>query len=169
VWVPLGLELLQLGFFLRLDALSLYVSSGMLPMSPPDTQVFVMSFSGNEQACPPLPFPFCSMKPWKWGMRGMGVPDLLPMVLIRWLDIVYLHGISLTTVLTQYASTTYLYMSSILPSLQKLLCCSSIVLCVSFFVVLRTEHNLGMLILYLLAARGLCSSEDGSWFLQNMC
>jgi hypothetical protein len=99
----------------------------------------------------------------------MGVPDLLPMVLIRWLDIVYLHGISLTTVLTQYASTTYLYMSSILPSLQKLLCCSSIVLCVSFFVVLRTEHNLGMLILYLLAARGLCSSEDGSWFLQNMC
>jgi hypothetical protein len=34
--VTLGLELLQLGFFLRLRALFLYVSSGILPMSPPD-------------------------------------------------------------------------------------------------------------------------------------
>jgi hypothetical protein len=33
--VPLNLELLQLGFFLHLRALSLYVSSGILPMSPP--------------------------------------------------------------------------------------------------------------------------------------
>jgi hypothetical protein len=47
--VPLGLELLWLGFFLRLHALSLYVSSGILPMSPPDVHVFVVSFSGNEQ------------------------------------------------------------------------------------------------------------------------
>jgi hypothetical protein len=31
-----------------LRALSLYVSSGILPMSPPDAQVFVVSFSGNE-------------------------------------------------------------------------------------------------------------------------
>jgi hypothetical protein len=44
VRVPLGLELLQLGFFLRLHALSLYVSSGILPMSPIDVQVFVVSF-----------------------------------------------------------------------------------------------------------------------------
>jgi hypothetical protein len=36
VRVPFGLELLQLGFFLRLRALSLYVSSCILPMSPPD-------------------------------------------------------------------------------------------------------------------------------------
>jgi hypothetical protein len=36
VQVPLGLELLRLGFFLRLCALSLYVSSGILPMLPPD-------------------------------------------------------------------------------------------------------------------------------------
>jgi hypothetical protein len=74
-----------------------------------------------------LPFPSCSMKPWKWGRRGMEVPDLLPMVPIRWLDIAYLHGLSLTTVLTRYASTTYMYLSPILPSLQKnivlFLCC----------------------------------------------
>jgi hypothetical protein len=38
-----------------------------------------------------------------------------------------------------------------------------------FFVVLRTGHNLGVLILYLLSAHGLCSSDDGSWILQNMC
>jgi hypothetical protein len=30
-------------------SLSLYVSSGILPMSPLDAQVFVVSFSGNEQ------------------------------------------------------------------------------------------------------------------------
>jgi hypothetical protein len=37
------------------------------------------------------------------------------------------------------------------------------------FVVLRTDHNLGVLILYLLSAHYLCSSDDGSWILQNMC
>jgi hypothetical protein len=58
--VSLGLELLRLVFFLRLHALSLYVSSGILPMSPPDAQVFVVSFSGNKQVCPPLPFPSLS-------------------------------------------------------------------------------------------------------------
>jgi hypothetical protein len=52
-------------------------------MSPPDAQVFVVSFSGNEQVCLPLPFPSCSMKSWKCGRRGMGVFDLLPMVLVR--------------------------------------------------------------------------------------
>jgi hypothetical protein len=31
-----------------------------------------------------------------------------------------------------------------------------------FFVVLSTEHNLGVLILYLLSIHGLCSSDDGS-------
>jgi hypothetical protein len=72
VRVPLGLELLRLGFFSRLYALSLYVFSGILPMSPSDDQVFVMSFSDNEHVCPPLPFPFCSTKPWKWGRRGIG-------------------------------------------------------------------------------------------------
>jgi hypothetical protein len=63
VRVPLGLEFLWLGFFLRLRALSLYVSSGILPMSHLDAQVFVVSFSGNEQVCPPLSFPSCSTKP----------------------------------------------------------------------------------------------------------
>jgi hypothetical protein len=33
--------------------------------------------------------------------------------------------------------------------------------------VLRTGHNLGVLILYLLFAHGLCSSGDGSWILQK--
>jgi hypothetical protein len=49
VRVFLGLELLWLGFFLRLRALSLYVSSGILHMSPLNIHVFVVSFSGNEQ------------------------------------------------------------------------------------------------------------------------
>jgi hypothetical protein len=35
--------------------------------------------------------------------------------------------------------------------------------------VLRTNHNLGVLVLYLLPTHGLCSSNDGSWILQNMC
>jgi hypothetical protein len=43
------LELLWLGFFLHLLALSLYVSSGILAISLPDVHVFVLSFSGNEQ------------------------------------------------------------------------------------------------------------------------
>jgi hypothetical protein len=38
-----------------------------------------------------------------------------------------------------------------------------------FFVVLRNEHNLGVLVLYLLSAHGFCSSDDGSCILQNMC
>jgi hypothetical protein len=80
-----------------------------------------------------------------------------------------LHGLFLTTVSTRYASTTSMYMSPILLSLQKLLCYSSIVLGVSFLLCLRTEHNLVMLILYLLSADGLRSSDDGSWILQNMC
>jgi hypothetical protein len=71
VRVPLDLELLRLGFFLRLHALFL-ISSGILPMSPPGAQVFVVSFSGNEQVCRSLPFPSCSTKPCKWGRRGMG-------------------------------------------------------------------------------------------------
>ena len=41
-------------------------------MLPPNAQVFVVSLSGNEQACPPLSFHSCSTKPWKWGTRGMG-------------------------------------------------------------------------------------------------
>jgi hypothetical protein len=130
--VPLGLELLRLRFFLHLCALSLYVSSGILPMSPADTQVFVVSFSSNEQVCLPLPFPSCSIKPWKWRRRGMGVPDLLSIVSVRWLGIACLHGLSLTMVSTRYAFTTSMYLSPILLSLQKLLCYFSIVLGVSF-------------------------------------
>jgi hypothetical protein len=62
----------------------------------------------------------------------MGVPDLMPMVSVRWLDIACLHDISLTTVSTRYASTTYVYLSPIVLSLQILVCCSSVVLGVSF-------------------------------------
>jgi hypothetical protein len=71
VWVPLSLELLRLGFF-SACVLSPYISSNILPMSPPDAQVFDVSFSGNEHVWPPLLFPSCSTKPWKWGKRGMG-------------------------------------------------------------------------------------------------
>jgi hypothetical protein len=72
VRVHLGLELLRLGFFIRLRALSLYVSSGILPISPLDVQVFIVSFSGNEHVCLHLPFLSCTTKPWKWLRRGMG-------------------------------------------------------------------------------------------------
>jgi hypothetical protein len=52
----------------------------------------------------------------------MGVPDLLPMVPVRWLGIACLHGLSLTMVSTRYASTTSIYLSPIILSLQKILC-----------------------------------------------
>jgi hypothetical protein len=63
--------------------LSPYISNDILPMSPLDAQVFVVSFSGNEQVCPPLPFSSCSTKPWKWRRVRDGVSDLLPMVTVR--------------------------------------------------------------------------------------
>jgi hypothetical protein len=50
----------------------------------------------------------------------MGVPNLLPMVPVRWLGIACLHDLSLTTVSTRYASTTFMYISPILFSLQKI-------------------------------------------------
>jgi hypothetical protein len=118
VRVTLGLELLRLDFFLCLCALSLYVSSGILLMSPSDAQVFVVSFSGNEHVCPPL----SSLPVYETlevGDARDGVPDLLLMVLVRWLGIARLHGLSLTTVSTWYASTTSMYLSPILLSLQK--------------------------------------------------
>jgi hypothetical protein len=95
------------------------------------------------------------------------VTDLLPMIHIRWLGIVRLHGIFLTTVSTRYASTVYVPVTYPF-AVAKNLCCSSVVLGVSFFVVLRTEHNLGVLILYLLSPHSLCSSDCDSWILQNM-
>jgi hypothetical protein len=112
--------------------------------------------------------PLLLYETWKWGRRGMGVPDLLLMVPVRWLDIACLHGLSLSTLSTRYASTTSMYLPLILLSLQKLLCCS-LLFWVLVFVMLRTEYNLGVLILYLLSVCGLCSSYDGSWILQNMC
>jgi hypothetical protein len=96
-----GLELIRLGFFLRLHALPLYVSSGILSISPLDAYVFIVSFSVNKQVCPPLPFPFYSTKPYKWRRRWMVVPDLLSMVPVRWLGIACLHDLSLTTVSTR--------------------------------------------------------------------
>jgi hypothetical protein len=47
----------------------------------------------------------------------MGVPDLLPMVPVRWLGIAYLNDLFLTTVSTRYASTTSVYLLPILLSL----------------------------------------------------
>jgi hypothetical protein len=37
--------------FFSVCVLSPYITSGILPMSPPDAQVFVVSFSDNEQVC----------------------------------------------------------------------------------------------------------------------
>jgi hypothetical protein len=51
--------------------LSPYISIGIIHMSPPDAKVFVVSFSDNEQVCPPLSFPSCSTKPWKWRRRAL--------------------------------------------------------------------------------------------------
>jgi hypothetical protein len=72
VRVPLGLELLRLCFFLRLHALSLYVSSGILPMSPPDAQIFVVSFSGNKQVCRLFPSLPALQNLGSWGGEGWG-------------------------------------------------------------------------------------------------
>jgi hypothetical protein len=131
VRVPLGLELLWLGFFLCLRTLSLYVSSGILPISPPDAQVFVGSFSGNKQVCPSLPF-----LPALRNLGSGGGEGWVSLICCLWYPFngsaspVYMTF--LTTVSTRYASTTSMYLSPILLSLQKLLCCSSVVLGVSF-------------------------------------
>jgi hypothetical protein len=142
------------GLFLRLHALSLYISSSIVPMLPPDAQVFVVSLSGNEQACPPLSFHSCSTKPWKWGTRGMR-----SLICCLW----YLFD----------GSTSPVYMVFPLPRcrvsmLLPLLCTCRPSFCrcknycvvpllfwVLVFFVLTTEHNLGVLILCLLSAHGL--------------
>jgi hypothetical protein len=72
----------------------------------------------NKYACL---FPFLpALRNLGGGGQGMGVPDLLPMVPVRWLDIACLHDLSLTTVSTWYTSTTSMYLSPILLSLQTL-------------------------------------------------
>jgi hypothetical protein len=76
--------------------------------------------------------PFLLYETLEVGEARDGVPDLLPTVHDRWLGITCLYGIFLTTVSTRYASTTSMYLSPILLSLQKLLCCSYVVLGVSF-------------------------------------
>jgi hypothetical protein len=72
------------------------------------------------------------------------------------------HGVNSVCFYHFYVHVTH---PSVIAKIIVLLCCFGCY----FFVVLRTEHNLGVLILYLLSARGLCSSDDGSWILQNMC
>jgi hypothetical protein len=67
------LELLWLGLFLYLRALTLYVSSGILPMSPPDAQVFVVSFSGNKQVCCIFPSPPALRNLGSGGGEGWGL------------------------------------------------------------------------------------------------
>jgi hypothetical protein len=98
---------------------------------------------------PASSLPFLLYETLEVGEARDGVPYLLPMVLVRWLDIACLHSLSFTTVSTRYASTTSMYLLPILLLLQKLLCCSSDVLGVSFFIVLRTEHNLGVNTLFI--------------------
>jgi hypothetical protein len=81
---------------------------------------------------PASSLPFLLYETLEVGEARDRVPNLLSMVPVRWLDIACLHGISITTVSTRYASITSIYLSPILLSLQKLLCCSSIILGVSF-------------------------------------
>jgi hypothetical protein len=87
----------------------------------------------QQRTCmPAYSLPFLLYETLEVGRRGMWVTDLMPMVSVRWLGIACLHGLFLTTVSTRYASTASMYLSSILMLLQKLLCCSSIVLGISF-------------------------------------
>jgi hypothetical protein len=81
---------------------------------------------------PASSLPFLLYETLEVGRRGIGVPDLLHMVLVRWLGISCRHGLSLTTMSTRYASAASMYLSPILLPLQELLCCSSIVLGVSY-------------------------------------
>jgi hypothetical protein len=50
-------------------------------MSPPNDQVFVMSFSGNEHVCPPLPL--LLYETLEVGEARDGVSDLLLVVYMR--------------------------------------------------------------------------------------
>jgi hypothetical protein len=80
-----------------------------------------------------LPFPsLLALRNIESGEARDVVTDLLHMVPVRWLGIDYLHGLFLTTVSTRYASIAFMYLSPILLSLQRLLCCSSIVFGVNF-------------------------------------
>jgi hypothetical protein len=124
VQVPIDLELLWLGFFLRLCALSLYVASRCLGLYR-----FLLR---QRIGMPATSLSFLLCETLEVAEARGGVPNLLPMVPVRWLNIACLHGLSLTTVSTQYASTTSMYLSPIILSLQKLLCCPSVVLGVSF-------------------------------------
>jgi hypothetical protein len=74
---------------------------------------------------PASSLPFLLYETLEVGEARDGVLDLLPMVSVRW------SNISLTMVSTRYISTTSMYLSPILLSSQKLLCCS-VVLGVSF-------------------------------------
>jgi hypothetical protein len=52
-------------------------------MSSPDAQVFVVSFSDNEQVCLPLSLSLMFYETLEMGLRGMEVSDLLTMVPVR--------------------------------------------------------------------------------------
>jgi hypothetical protein len=55
---------------------------------------------------PASSLPFLLYETLELGEASDGVPNLLPMIPVRWLDIACLHGFSLTVVSTRYASTT---------------------------------------------------------------
>jgi hypothetical protein len=131
VRVPLGLELLRLGFFLCLLTLSLYVSSSyyicrlQMPRSSscpsPATNIYVYLLpslpalrnlrSGGGEGCGSL---VCCL--W-YSFNGSASPVYMPFPL---------------PVSSRYASTTSMYLLPILLSLPKLLCCSFVVLVLVF-------------------------------------
>jgi hypothetical protein len=81
--VPLGLELLRLSFFLRLHALSLYVSSCILPMSPPDAQFFRRVLLRQRTGMPTSSLPLLLYEVLEVGEARDGVSELLPIVPVR--------------------------------------------------------------------------------------
>jgi hypothetical protein len=136
-------------------------------MSPLDVQVFVVSFSATNRYARLFP-----SLPAIWNIGSGGCEGWGSQICCLW----YLFD----------GSTSSVYMAFPLPwcrlgTLLPLLCTCHPFFChcknycvvpllfwVLVFVVIRTKHNLGVLILYLLSAHGLRFSNDGSWILQNM-
>jgi hypothetical protein len=147
-----------------LRALSLYVSSGILPMSPPDAQVFVVSSPTTNR--------YARLFSSLHALRNLGSGEgegWGSLICCLW----YPFDGSASPVYIAFPLPRC-QLGMLLPLLCnchpsfchcKNYCVVSLLFWVLDFVVLRSGHNLGLLILYLLSAHGY----DGSWILQNMC
>jgi hypothetical protein len=167
--VPLSLELLRLGFFLRLHALSPYMYLAVyylchLPMA-------------RSSLCPsPAMNRYARLFPSLLALQNLGSggdEGWRSLICCLWYPF---DGSALPVYMSFPSPRCRLVM--FLPLLCtchpsfchcKNYCVIPLLFWVLVFIVIRTEHNLGVLILYLLSTRGMCSSDDGSWILQNMC